>query len=42
VGIEVLHFGQSVNDLAFNPSFARRLLVREFECFLLGTAIEFT
>ena len=32
--------GQCVNDLAVKLWWARRLLVREFECFLLGTAIE--
>jgi len=36
----VLHFGHNVNDLGFKLLWARRLLVREFECFLFGTAIE--
>ena len=36
----MLHLGQRANDLALRLWWARRLLVREFECFLLGTAIE--
>lgn len=36
----MLHLGQRDSDLAFRLWCARRLLVREFECFLLGTAIE--